>query len=134
MTTQHNTHDIIRRCRFAPYLKGMGPTFSLIVWDTHHTDRLGKSILGYSLKKHSFPRPQPRRLTVELFTGEDFACSPLHAIDSDECIATLMGFLTLRPGDTDAEYFANYTPTQLEFCEQYAESLACYCYSRFGEH
>jgi hypothetical protein len=69
-----------------------------------------------------------------LFEGEDFACSPCHAIDSDECIASLMGFLTLRPGDTDAEYFESYTPQQIDYCEQHAEALAGEVYSRFGEN
>ena len=68
-----------------------------------------------------------------LFEGEDFGCSPLHAIDSDETIAALLGFLTLRPGDTDSEYFADYTPRQLEFCDQHAEALAWEAEVRFGQ-
>lgn len=123
---------IIRRCRFAPYItiapSGQEmPTFHLTIWDTYRTDRLGKSILGYRLTSYL------KGKHTLLFQDTDFACSPCVAIDSDNCIASLMGFLTLRPGDTDKEYFANYTPEQLEYCQQHAESLACEVMSRFGE-
>ena len=42
-----------------------------------------------------------------------------------------MGFLTLRKGDTDAEYFENYSQEQTEFSEAHAESLGCEVYNRF---
>jgi hypothetical protein len=69
---------------------------------------------------------------VVLFEAEDFGCSPCHAIDGKECVAGLMGFLTLRKGDTDSEYFEAYTQAQLDFSEQYAESLRAEVYHRFG--
>lgn len=127
--------DVLRICRFRPYLKGKGPVFRLTTWDTGRTDSMGKTRIGYRLSMGA-ARDQnvvgnPAVWTV-LFEGEDFSCSPLHAIDSDECIAGIMGFLTLRPGDTDAEYFADYTPAQIEYCEQWAESLACEVENRFG--
>src|SRR5262245_31662472 len=96
--------DIIRRCLFRPYRKG--PTFSLTMWDTGRFG--GKWLLGYRLTM----RENGRR-TV-LFQGEDFGCSPMHAIDSDASVEALMGFLTLRPGDTDREYFKSYTQDQLD--------------------
>src|SRR5208283_5328520 len=100
------TIDILRRCVFRPYRKGMGPVFTLAAWDTNHTDSRGKSILGYRLKMDGKP----------IFQGEDFHCSPMHCIDSDETVKAIMSFLTLRPGDTDSEYFDNYTPSQLDYC------------------
>lgn len=129
---------ILRRCRFAPYAKGQGCIFHLLVWDTGRVDSRhssGKSILGYRLEAHA-PHLTKHSKHGEkwlLFEGEDFACSPLHAIDSDEMIRSLMSFLTLRPGDTDAEYFANYTQVQLDYCSQDAESLACEVERRYGE-
>ncbi|MBT2233220.1 hypothetical protein [Nonomuraea sp. NEAU-A123] len=39
---------------------------------------------------------------------------------------TVLAFLTLGPNDTDAEFFANYTPAQLEWRDQYAEELSIY--------
>lgn len=55
---------------------------------------------------------------------DDFHASPCHAIDSDEPLRSLLGFLTLRPGDTDSEYFANYTPRQWEFVNSDAEYIS----------
>lgn len=50
-----------------------------------------------------------------IFTGNDLLCSPLHDPESKETILSLMGFLTLQAGDTDSEYFDNYTGAQLAF-------------------
>jgi len=61
-----------------------------------------------------------------LFEGADFAGSPMVADDSDACLATLLTFLTLRPGDTDRDYFDDYTPEQLDWTQDYAcEALGC---------
>jgi len=64
--------------------------------------------------------------TVPLFEGSDFGASPIHAIDSDETIRSLLCFLTLRPGDTDREYFDDYTMAQLDFTRTDAERLSLY--------
>ncbi len=72
-------------------------------------------------------------ITTVLFEGEDFGCSPMHGIDSDATVAAIMAFLTLRPGDTDPEYFADYTPEQLAYCSEHAETLSCEVDCRFGE-
>ena len=116
----------IRTCIFKPYSKGAGPVFRLDLYDTGKV--AGKvdgshNILAYTLKMDS---------TV-LFERSDFGSSPLHAVDADETVKSLMGFLTLRPGDTDKEYFEKYTPAQVEYCEQHAESLSCAVFDRFGE-
>jgi hypothetical protein len=68
-----------------------------------------------------------------LFEGEAFAGSPLHADDSDATVAALLAFLTLRPGDTDSEYFDGYSPAQLHFAERHAEVLSAEAAFRFGE-
>jgi hypothetical protein len=117
----------IRRVIFSPYGRRTGPHFALTLWDTGRTENhgfmSGKNILRYRLSTRGRP----------LFQGENFACSPLHAIDSDATVRAIMGFLTLRPGDTDAEYFTDYTPAQTTFCEQHAEYLAYEVMNRFGE-
>lgn len=134
--------DILRRVRFQPYRKGHGPTFALTLWATPRTDSRGQTILGYRLTQsgperaweipHKAGRATLRRVT--LFSGEDFAGSPLHADDSDATVAAIMGFLTLRPGDTDADYFTDYTDAQRAYCAEHAEALASEVYSRFGEN
>ena len=122
--------EIIRRCRFSPYRKGMGHVFQLELWDTHRM--IGnKCRLGYRLTliRSNAKRREDRRQVI--FEGEDFGCSPLHAIDSDACVESIMGFLCLRPGDTDAEYFKDYTDWQKDFCDQDAEALNCEVQRRF---
>lgn len=119
---------LLRRVRFAPYLKGKGPTFTLKTWDTGHEHRGGPQwAIEYRLTMG-----EHGRRTV-LFEGADFGCSPLDAIDSDACIRSLMSFLTLRPGDTDSEYFEDYTAAQLAYCDAHAEALSCCVADRFGE-
>lgn len=119
--------DIIRQCRFQPYRKGPGPQFGLTVWDTAKRDSRGQSLLGYRLTMGK------NGSTIIVFEGEDFAGSPMHADDSDATLASLMNFLTLRPGDTDKQYFAAYTDVQREFCENHAEDLGHESRRRFGE-
>lgn len=125
----------LRKVIFRPFRKGMGPTFTLETWDTGRTGYGGKNLVGYRLRildKYTGPGCAPSFDTT-LFEGEDFGCSPVHCIDSDETIAGIMGFLTLRPGDTDQEYFQDYTQDQLDYCSQWAESLSCEVSNRFGE-
>lgn len=125
--TLMSLETILRRVRFAPYRKGMGPTFALTVWLSSRIDRRGDPYLGYRLTMNDNGKRSV------LFEGEDFGRSPMHAIDSDVCVAALMGFLTLRPGDTDAEYFDGYTDAQRDFAAAYAEALSAEVSFRFSE-
>lgn len=117
----------IRSARFVPYLPNMGPRFTLTLWDTYQRGADGKSRLAYRLNRHE------NGTTTTIFSGADFCCSPCHCVDSDCTIESIMGFLTLRPGDTDSEYFDDYTPAQLEFCENDAEALYCVVDSRYND-
>ena len=116
----------LRTCRFSPYRQGMGPHFRLQMWATDRTDERGQTVIAYDLRQY-----ETGQTPIRLFSGEDFCGSPLHADDSDQAVASLMGFLTLRPGDTDADYFAGYTDQQREFCDQHAETLSAECDNRF---
>lgn len=112
--------DTIRRCRFAPYRKGMGPTFALELWDTGLRMDPNHSRLGYCLVMYA----EGERWV--LFRAEDYGVPSHQCIDSDDSVRGLMTFLTLRPGDTDADYFADYTLDQREYCDQHAEALSFY--------
>lgn len=128
--TQFPHYDALRTIRFRPYMPGAGPSFTLRTFATDRTDKRGQTIIAYEL----FERPaDDSKPAVLLFSGEDFAGSPCHADDSDDSIGALMGFLTLRPGDTDADYFANYSDDQLAYCHAHAEALSLTSDDRFGE-
>ena len=79
--------------------------FTLRLFDLHTSDRRGKWILGYEFK-------DGRKV---IFAGEDYGVSPCHSIDSLHSVYSLLGFLALGCGDVDPEYFASYTPAQVEW-------------------
>ena len=111
----------IRLVRFRPYRRGFGPTFSLALYEVPgQSERI-----GYTLRQHD------RGKTTVVFDGQDFRPSPLHAWDSDETVAAIMAFLTLRLGDTDREHFDGYTAAQRAFRDTHAETLACEICERF---
>jgi hypothetical protein len=116
--------NYLRKCVFRP---PTGATFTLITKEKGFSCEMGKERIGYKLHCKL-----DDRASFVLFEGEDFYCSPCHGIDSDECVSSLMSFLTLRPGDTDEEYFENYTATQQWYCDQHAEYLGCEVYCRFN--
>ena len=120
-----NELDVYRQVKFAPYLKDKGPTFQLITYNAGLRPD-GKECLGYRLTM------KENNKTSVLFEGEDMGLSPLHGVDSDASIEALMGFLTLKPGDTDSEYFEKYTQEQFDFCNNHAEALGWEVERRFG--
>lgn len=61
-----------------------------------------------------------------IFEGDDYGCPRSTAIDSDESFAGILNFLSCRPGDTDDEYFSDYTPAQLEWVDRYGEELGLF--------
>jgi len=56
-----------------------------------------------------------------LFQGDDHTPSPLFDVDSVENMVHLLGFLTVQPGGVEEDYFANYTPDQMDW----AASIDC---------
>jgi hypothetical protein len=97
--------------------------FKLELYDTYQAHH-GKAVLAFRFSDGG----------QLVFQGEEYGCSPLHAIDGDESVAGLLAFLSLRPGDTDREYFANYTPEQIAWVQSgRAETLAC-LQSELEEH
>jgi len=58
-----------------------------------------------------------------VFEAVDWHPSILHAIDGVESVRGLLGFLSLCPGDVEADYFASYTPRQLAWRDARAEDL-----------
>lgn len=66
-----------------------------------------------------------------IFEGQDFFASPLYDPDNIKTLYDLLSFLTLRPGDTDKEYFQNCTPAQMDWCNSLeCEDLQCWVSDR----
>lgn len=88
--------------------------YTLTMRQTDKRDSTGHILVKYSLTddKHRV-----------LFEGDDFGASPMHSPESKESACALIDFLTLKPGDTDSEYFKDYTPEQMTFATGPAEYL-----------
>ena len=50
-----------------------------------------------------------------IFIGDQYNPSPCYPPTARESALMLLGFLTLRPGDTDDEYFNKHSTRQLEW-------------------
>jgi len=100
--------------------------YHLATWDLHRRGgEYNKEMLGYRFWYAAGPASGNYERTI--FEGDDFGCSPVQAIDSDEVLRGILGFLTLRPGDTDEEWFERYTSEQMAFAESAdAEMLQLY--------
>lgn len=81
--------------------------FTLRIWDTFTRDWRGQTKLAYELK-------DGRKV---IFSGDDISPSSMYAIDSLDTVSAMLGFLTLKPSDTDREYFSKYTSEQMAWCE-----------------
>lgn len=109
----------IRRVRFEPYQVGMGPTFILDLFDLHTFTRDGKNKVGYILTEAT---PECPHVIFRSSIGV-----PHHkSIDEDSVVKGVMNFATLRPGDTDRNYFDDYTDVQMHFATHHAEVLSLY--------
>lgn len=119
--------ELIRSVDFDPYISGT--SFKLQLYGTNIPDsrRNGRTMIGYRLWQIDRDR------ATLVFDGDDFGPSPSHSDDADESVASLMSFLTLRPGDTDADYFDDYTSEQLDFAASHGEALSICATDLFGE-
>ncbi len=90
--------------------------YRLLLWDTNRRDRYGKSTLGYAFSRIGESEP--------IFSAEDYHVPG--CVDDDAAVRGLLGFLTLRGGDTDSDYFANYTERQWAFSRGDAEEISCW--------
>lgn len=99
---------------------------TLRTWDTGRSSGTGMMVrtrIGYELRDPA---------GEVLFCGDDFGPGAATADDSDEALRALCGFLFLRPGDTDREYFADYSARQLAFTQSGDCELLAFLYSDHG--
>lgn len=72
------------------------------------------------------------RLTCEVRHGStvvfpkgQLTCALHAASDGIGAKELVMALVAMRPGDTDADYFADYTPEQLAWVTEHGEALSC---------
>lgn len=58
-----------------------------------------------------------------IFNGDDIGIPRYVSLDSDRTVASVLHWLSLRPGDTDRKYFEMYTQKQLEWVNAHGEEL-----------
>ena len=61
-----------------------------------------------------------------IFEGRDYGVPSGKAIDSPVAFIEILGWLLLKPGDTDQTFFNNFTSEQLVWIHQNAENLQSY--------
>ncbi|MEV7012697.1 hypothetical protein [Streptosporangium sp. NPDC051022] len=64
-----------------------------------------------------------------IFAASDIRSAAGTVLSTQELVnaaRSVLAFLTLRPGDVEAEYFDAYTATQLTWRDRYAEELAAF--------
>lgn len=95
---------------------------------------------------HTDPSTGHMRIDVEIklageviFARGDTYCAVNRwtAIDSYSAKELVLSLASMKPGDTDAEYFAKYTPRQLEFANALGDEISLerarrYCDSETG--
>lgn len=70
-----------------------------------------------------------------LWSPGDTYCHPAPgwALDGPETKKLVTELVALKPGDTDSEYFASYTPARIAFAVKFGEHLQCEAEARYGE-
>jgi hypothetical protein len=96
--------------------------FRLDLWNTGE-HREGKAQLAYRLC-HEQPRHPDVWMIV--FSGEDFFAGISLDLDGDQVLADILGFLALKPGEAEGEFFERreYAPWQIAFAERFGSDLA----------
>jgi hypothetical protein len=89
--------------------------FKLEIEDTCESDSDGKPKVSYTLYNSA---------NEIIFSGSDIYAPCGSEVLTVATFKTVMGFLTLRLGDTDKDYFDEYTPAQIEFRDTHAEYLS----------
>lgn len=95
--------------------------YTLATFDTYRCNTQGKHRVRYIF----YDNTKPVDLSKPLFSGY-VDVGGFTSIDSDEVLLSIMTFVTLRKGDTDSDYFDNYTQDQIAFRESdICEELSC---------
>lgn len=68
-----------------------------------------------------------------IFTNMVGSFSPCHACDGDDAKRHVLSHLAMKPGDTDKEFFEDYSPEQLDFVNAYGEEITMLSWDRYSQ-
>jgi hypothetical protein len=75
-----------------------------------------------------------RRSRTVFRRGDTWCGVPMgHCTDSEYAKKLVLELLAMKPGDTDADYFTDYTEDQLWFADKFGEQLSYEAIVRYGE-
>jgi hypothetical protein len=116
-----NRHDHLFTLRVA-LSKGFATIYA---FDAYQTDSTGHSRIDVEVRhegKTIFPR------------GAMWCGTPSHVtVDGKAAKALVLLLVAMQPGDTDADYFASYTPEQIAWAEEFGDELNMAREARYGE-
>jgi hypothetical protein len=117
-------HDLSHLFTLRVRVRTDRPTIIIHAFDGNHVDlRTGHTRIDVEVRmggKTIFPR------------GATYCAVPSGTTtDGTYAKELVLSLVALKPGDTDADYFADYTPEQLAFAEEYGEGLSCEAQFRY---
>jgi hypothetical protein len=101
--------------------------FPMDLWlDMEETKQQERPNYSYDVQTPAFTVDDRVYLDGVNFQGNRFAPDPAILSDKDQILDDLLGWLTLKSGDTDQSYFDSYTPKQLDWSNsQLCEEISC---------
>lgn len=70
----------------------------------------------------------------KIFKRGDTYCATPRCIDNYEAKELVCSLIAMKPGDTDEDYFAGYSPEQLSWAERFGEEISMYAMDRWQCH
>lgn len=141
--------DFLFSLRFRLNLPGHGGTVTIRAWDMPAWEADGTPCKRYPREN----RTGHHYIDAEMLWRADGSKAPIVVFprgatwcgvpagtcsDGNKARELVTSLFCMRPGDTDAEYFENYTAEQLAWVQAWAENLGCerefrYCDPETGE-
>jgi hypothetical protein len=107
-----DSHSVLRYVEVDSQVVDVQP-YRLLTWDTGTRYDNGCTRIGVAFYLHTDAINDPTLVTyVGLGVGR-------HADDSDKALVLALKAVCVQPGDTDEEYFADYTPRALAWAESW---------------
>ena len=124
MSRLESAHDWLFTLRVSPFVGDV--PIMIYAFDANHTDHHTGHVRIDVIVRHC---------GKTIFKRGDTYCAVNRwtAIDGIAARELVMSLVARKPGDTDQDYFASYTPEQLAFAEKYGDALSCEREARYRD-